>query len=113
MPDTQVMARKFVSRVSILEIHSIQGMVLECTIFAQQQAHAPSLLGAKFQPPFFCFDSCSLNLDLPGSKTIIEIQTKTRISTPMPPFWQGNGTKPPTLTLDPKLIYLYAEVLHV
>jgi len=51
------MARKFVSRVSILEIHSIQGMVLECTLFAQQQAHAPSLLGAKFQPPFFCFDS--------------------------------------------------------
>jgi hypothetical protein len=43
VPDTQVMARKFVSRVSILEIHSIQGMVLECTIFAQQQAHAPSL----------------------------------------------------------------------
>ena len=71
-------------------------------------------LGANFQPPFFCFDGYGLTLNLSGNDKIGEIWTKTRISTPMPPFGQVNGTNPaPTDTLDPKLINYYAEVLHL
>jgi hypothetical protein len=35
-----------------------------------------------------------LTLNLSGNKRIGEIRTKTRISAPIPPFWQGNGTNP-------------------
>jgi len=90
-----VVAEKHVSRVS-----------RNAPFLPNKQAHT-----ANFHPPFFCFDGYGLTLNLSGNKRIGEIWTKTRISTPIPPFWQGNGTNPaPTLTLDPKLIYFYAEV---
>ena len=53
----------------------------------------------KFRTPFFSFDGYGLTLNLSGNKRVGEIWTKTRISTPMPPFWQGKGTN---YTLDPK-----------
>ena len=101
--NTQVVTRKRVSRVS-----------KNAPILPSKEAHAPSPLGANFQPPFFCFDGYGLTLNLSGNDKIGEIWTKTRISTPMPPFGQVNGTNPaPTDTLDPKLINYYAEVLHL
>jgi hypothetical protein len=51
-------------------------------------------LGANFHTPLFCFDGYGLTLNLSQNKTIAEIWTKTCISTPIPPFWQGNGTNP-------------------
>jgi hypothetical protein len=45
-------------------------------------------------PPSFCFDGYGLTLNLSGNKGIGKIWTKTRISTPIPFFWQGNGTNP-------------------
>ena len=78
---------------------------------ANRSTHCP--LGAN-SPPFFCFNGYGLILNLSENKRIGEIRTKTCISTPTPPFWQGNGTNPaPTLTLDPKLIHFYAEVLQL
>jgi hypothetical protein len=45
-----------------------------------------------------------MTLNLSGNKIIGEIWTKTRISTPMPPFWQGMvQIQPSNLTLDPKV----------
>ena len=80
-PDTQVVARKRVSRVS-----------RNAPLLPSKQAHAHSPSGANFQPPFICFDGYGLNLNPSGNKRIGEIRTKTRISTPMPLLWQGNGT---------------------
>ena len=97
------MARKLVSRVS-----------KNAPFLPSKQVHALSPLGAKFHPPFFCFDGYGLTLNLSEKKTVGEFRTKTCISTPIPPLWQGNGTNPaPPLTLDPKLINFYAEVLHL
>jgi hypothetical protein len=75
------MARKLVSRVS-----------RNAQFLPSKQAHALCPLGEIFHTPFFCFDGYGLTLNLSGDKRIGEIQTKTRISTPIPPFWQGNGT---------------------
>ena len=66
----------------------------KCTIFAQQTGPRNKSFRGKFSPPFFCFDGYGLTLNLSGNKRIGEIRTKTRISTPIPPFWQGNGTSP-------------------
>ena len=72
------------------------------------------LWGRIFNSPIFCFDGYGLTLNLSGNKIIGEIWTKTRISTPMPPFWQGMAQiQPSTHTLDPKLINFYAEVFHL
>ena len=77
------MARKCVSRVSRY-----------APFLPSKQAHALSPLGANFQPPFFCFDGHVLTLNLSGNKTIGEVRTNTRISTP-------------------KFINFHAEVLHL
>ena len=60
----------------------------KCTIFAQQTGPH------NFVPPFVCFDGYGLTPNLSGNKRMGGIRTKTRISTPIPPFWQGNSTNP-------------------
>jgi hypothetical protein len=56
-----------------------------------KRAHALSFRG-KFPTPLFLLDGYGLTLNLSGDKGIGEIRTQTRISTPVPPLWQGNGT---------------------
>jgi hypothetical protein len=63
----------------------------EMTHFASKQAHAASLLGANLLTFFFALMGMVrpyLHLGIGG------IQTQTRISTPMPPFWQEFCTNP-------------------
>ena len=45
-------------------------------------------------PLIFCFNGYGLTLNLSENKRFGEIRTKTCISTPVPPFWQANGTNP-------------------
>ena len=102
-PDTQVMARKRVSRVS-----------RKAPFLPSKQTHTPSPSGANFQPPFFCCYRYGLTLTLSGNKRIGELRTITRISAPMPPFCRELAqVQPPTHILDPKLINFYAEVFHL
>jgi hypothetical protein len=77
------MAKKRVSRVS-----------RNAPFLPSKQAHTLSLKGQIFNHPFSCFDGYGLTLNLSGNKSIGDIRTKSRISTPIPPFWQGNGTNP-------------------
>jgi len=86
----------------------------KCTIFAQQTGSRSKSFRGKFPPPFFLLDGYGLTLNLYGNKRIGKIRTKTRISTLIPPFWQGNGTYPaPHSHSWPQTHYFYAEVLHL
>ena len=74
-----------------------------CTTFAQQTGPRTKSFRGKFSTPLF-FALMGMTLNLSGNKIIGEIWTKTRISTPMPPFWQGMvQIQPSNLTLDPKV----------
>jgi hypothetical protein len=53
-------------------------------------ANTLSPLKTNFHPPYFLLDGFTLS----GNKRFGEIWTKPRISTPIPPFWQGSGTNP-------------------
>ena len=66
----------------------------KCTIFAQQTGPRIKSFRGKCSTPFFCFNGYGLTLNLSENKIFGEIRTKTCISTPIPPFWQGNGTNP-------------------
>ena len=84
----------------------------KCTILAQETGpHTQSFQGNISTPLFLLW---WVWFDPIWEQRIGGIQTKTRISTTMPPssqaFWQGNGKNPaPPHTLDPKLIHLYAK----
>jgi len=93
-----VMATKRVSRVS-----------RNLPFLPGKQAHAQSLIGQVIHPPFFCFDGYGLTLNLYRNK-IGEIRPKPTFLHPYHLYGRETAqVQPPTCTLDPKLIILYAE----
>jgi hypothetical protein len=96
------MARKRVSRVS-----------RNAPFLPSKQAPASSPLGANFLPPFFCFGGYGWTVNHQGKKNLVTLDPNPHFYTHAT-FWQGMAQiQPPNHTLDPKLIYFYAEVLHL
>jgi hypothetical protein len=91
------MARKLVSRTA--------------PFLPSKQAHALSPLGAKFHPPFLCFDGCGLTLNLSGIRILVKFGPKPAFLHPYHLSGREMAqVQPLTLTLDPKLIHFYAKV---
>ena len=72
------------------------------------------VLQGQILTPLFLLIRVRFDLNPIREQKIGEIRTKTRISTPMLPFWQGNGTNPaPHSHPCPQSLYFYAEVFHM
>jgi len=92
----------------------VSGVSRNAPFLPSKQAHALCPWGQIFTPLIFCFDGYGLTLILSGNKRISEIRTKFRLPTPIYLYGREMAQiQPPTLSLDPKLIIFYAEVLHL